>query len=79
MGAGGRDMEIQRNLGRVWEQQGGHEVARNMIFIDFGLILGPHLKVFWVRRLGVSIFVSGLFPCHFEGRFLARDLELKGD
>ena len=34
------------NLGGPWEQQDGHEVVRNTIFIDFGVILGPCILAF---------------------------------
>ena len=32
--------------GGPWEQQDGHEVARNRIFIDFEMILGPYFESF---------------------------------
>ena len=33
--------------GGPWEQQDGHEVANNRIFVDFGMISGPVYVSFW--------------------------------
>ena len=42
--------------GRPWEQWDGHEVVRNTIFIDFGVILEP---------VYVSFLTSRRLTCHF--------------
>ena len=48
-----------------WEQQEGHVGVRNKIFIDFGLIFGPHFDSFLGFDGLNSMFVLGLFPGHF--------------
>ena len=54
------------------EQQDGHGVVWNSIFIDFRMILGPVYISFLSSRSLKFHFVSGLFPCHFFDRFLNR-------
>ena len=43
-----------------WEQQDGHEVVRNMMFIDFGVILGPVKISFLIARSLRFHFLFGL-------------------
>ena len=45
--------------GGPWEQQDGHEVANNRIFVDFGVISGP-------------VYVGFSGPKCFKNRFIFR-------
>ena len=51
------------HLGAPWENQQGHEVVLNRIFIHFDLIVGFGgciLKAFWAPMLDISIgFLAG--------------------
>ena len=47
-----------------WEEQDGHEVGLNKIFIDFELILRLIPELFRYRGSKFQ-FVSGLLPGHF--------------
>ena len=62
--------------GGPWGQHDGHEVVRNRIFIDFGVILRPVYISFLIPRSLQFHFVSGLFPGHFfiDVRSTAADL-----
>ena len=51
--------------GRSREQQDGHEVANNRIFVDFGVIPGPVDVSFWVQNALNIILFLGLLPGHF--------------
>ena len=45
--------------GGPWEQQDGHEVVNNRIFIDFGVISGLVYVIFWDSKcLKVSFIFS---------------------
>ena len=48
--------------GRPWEQQDGHEVVGNMIFIDFGVILEPVYNSFLNSGRSKPHSFSGLIP-----------------
>ena len=58
--------------GRPWEEQDGHEVVGNMIFIDFGVILEPVYVSFLTSRRSTCQFLSGVLPEPFLYRFLNR-------
>ena len=46
--------------GGPWEQQDGHEVARQRILIDFGLISGHVSVSSWVRNAKKNLFIFRL-------------------
>ena len=48
--------------GRPWEQQDGHGVVGNMIFIDFGVILEPVYSSFLNSGRSKPYSFSGLIP-----------------
>ena len=37
--------------GGPWEQQDGHSVANNRIFVDFGMVLGLVSVSFWIQNV----------------------------
>ena len=47
--------------GGPWEQQDGHEVPRNRIFSDLGVILGPVYISFLVSKPVSVVFVRACF------------------
>ena len=54
-------MALWDHPGGPWEQQDGHEVANNRIFVDFGVISGLVYVSFEATCLK-KLFFSGLFP-----------------
>ena len=66
------------HLGEPWEQQHEHEVVRNKIFIDFGVLLGPmYISLYVFKKLETSL-CSGLFPGHVFHWFPNRHLDVWG-
>ena len=51
--------------GGPWEQQEGHEVANNRIFVDFGLISDLVSFSFWNSKCVKNLLILGLFLGHF--------------
>ena len=65
--------------GGPWEQQDGHEVVRNRIFIDFGVIVGPYFEsCCWHRGLEFKLLFGlvskSLFVFTFESKSRRVDL-----
>ena len=58
------------HLGRAWEQQDGHEVARHRIFVDFGVISGRVYVSFWSSKCVKSRFIFKLVSRSLVYRFL---------
>ena len=56
--------------GGPWEQQDGHEVANNRIFVDFGVISGPVYVSFWSSKCVKNRFIFKLVSRSFVYRFL---------
>ena len=56
------------------EQQDGHEVVRNTILIDFGVILEPVYASFLTSRRLISQFFRACFHNLFLYRFLNRNI-----
>ena len=52
--------------GGPWKQQDGHEVVRNRIFIDFGVILRPYFESFLGTEASNFQFVFGFVPRSFS-------------
>ena len=51
--------------GGSWEQQDGHELANNMIFVDLGVISGLVYVGFQVQNAVNIVLFLGLFLCYF--------------
>ena len=47
-----------------WEQQDGHEVANDMICVDFEVISGLFMSVSGVQNALKTVLCLGLFPEH---------------
>ena len=56
--------------GGPWEQQDGHEVANNRIFVDLGVILGLVYVSFWSSKCVKNRFIFKLVSRSFVYRFL---------
>ena len=56
--------------GRPWEQQEGHVGIQGRIFIDFGMILGPHFELFEDRGLEIWCCFRVRFHVPFDTDFL---------
>ena len=67
-------MATRGHPGRPWEQRDGHEVVRNMIFIDFGVILEPVYVSFLTSRRWTCQFFRACFQNLFLYRFLNRNV-----
>ena len=68
-------MALRDHPGGPWEQQDGHEVANNMIFVDFGVISGlVFLPVFGVQNVFKIVLFFNLFrfSSHFRVQNLAK-------
>ena len=69
-------MAPRDHSGGPWEQQDGHEVVWNRIFIDLGVILGLVYTIFFdFKTLGI-LFFSGLFLGQLKFRRLG--LQIRG-
>ena len=49
---------LRDHFGGPWEQQDGHEVANNRIFVDFGVISGLVSVSFWGSKCVIFFFIS---------------------
>ena len=60
----------------AWEQQDGHEVANNRMFVDFGVISGLAYISFWVSKFVNNRFIFRLVSRSSFYRFLIRIFEV---
>ena len=56
--------------GGPWEQQDGHEVVNNTIFVDFGVISGLVYVSFWGSKCVTNRFAFRFVSRSFFDRFL---------
>ena len=62
--------------GGPWEQQDGHEVANNRIFVDLGVISGPVSCSFWCSKCVKFHFIFRLVSRSSFYRFLTRIIDV---
>ena len=66
----GRHFRTSGPPGGPWEQQDGHEVANNRIFVDFGMISGPVYVSFWSSKCVKNRVLFKLVSRSLAYRFL---------
>ena len=67
---------IRDHPGGPWEQQAGHEVANDRIFVDFGVISGLVSVSFLNSKCGKCLFIFTLVSLSSFYRFPSRIFEV---